>query len=414
MNLLNSGKLKYHNVTLNKLITHIIPIEHQNFTRNTIELIMSELLDLWWGKYDIFNIPPLEVFRRLAWRWGHPDGTFTQRLTKAIKAAWDLNIPESILTQIGNLARNDSIQASEVHFDITQNLNWKNGDFGDSGSCFWSGRKEIRSAMEKEGNFYAIRIFGADRPAQFLDIARDMWGRMPRENSVIYYPNFKGVGRSWLYETTVSIGALNLPVLIIFNSYGVNISTQSLILASYLNRERGHCTLHNKGKTHGGLYVNGPGYIIGVPMVTKTVNRFDFGLNNCYDEISDAPTRTPLIQPNGTMVKEKNYFKPLNKKARKQMRANQLREKQTKVAANDTHKGILHQRYLELLSQQSNKSWLRNVEDRIFYVHRFERTGMKPEQLELKEKLDSLRPLYKKFQYDPIKIIHHHIKNHLL
>lgn len=420
MNLLNSGKLKYHDVALNRIISHTVPAEHQNFQKDTVALIIREVMDLWWRKHSAFDFPKIEVFRKILWRWLHIDGNFTTRLAKLIKAEWNFNIPVSTLEEIGNLAKNDGAHSGEAFFDITENLDWKAGDFGDGGSCFWAGRKGIRKAMESEGNFYAIRIFEKKPTTTFLTVAEDYWGDYTRRVRVSknYYDGYVGIGRSWLYETNIKIKLLGkqqtFPVLILFNSYGSSISTQSLILSSYLNRERGHCTLKNKGKTHGGLYFNGPGYIIGVPIVTRSVNLYDFGLQNEYDAQQATATNNPQhIQVD---IDKPIYYKPKNLKARKQMNANRLRSKQAKVEGKDSSMGKYHQRYVHLLARHHNINCLRNIEDALYFADRRISGGgaANPKLVELKTKLDSLKPIYKKLDYDPIKIINHHIKNHLL
>jgi len=423
MNLLQSGKLKHHNVPLNHLIAFTVPAEYHNFSKTVITSIAEDLIKLWEGKHGVFNIPNLQVLKEISWRWVTSEGNFTTRLAKQIKAAWDLNIPSNILEQIGNTAKTDYVPAKEVYFDITNNFDWKSGDFGDGGSCFWQGRKDIREAMKKEGNFYALRIFQPMQREDFLG-PRDGWfGMRTRANSKIFYPGYEGVGRSWLYETNIQLrlqGKLTpFPVIILFNSYGANISAQSLVLAAYLNKERGHCALTNKGKQHGGLYVNGPGYIIGTSVVTRSVNKFDFGLQNPYDLVmAGNPAPEPTIigefenAPGGGIRRKKLR----TEKERLQRRKSENERSRIRVSDYDYTRGLFHQRYIQTVSAQRNKSWLREVHGNIKYYIGINHplATATPHLSEVSKKLDSLTPIYKKLEYDPIKIIHHHIKHHLL
>lgn len=410
MNLLHGGKLKYHNIPINHLINFTVPAEYHNFSKSVITNIVGDLIKLWEEKHGILNIPDLQILKDICWRWTTPEGNFTTHLAKQIKTAWDLNIPTNALELIGNIARTDYVPTKEIYFDITNDFGWKSGDFGDGGSCFWQGRKDIRKAMKSEGNFYAIRIF---EPCPYY--LQDPHNAPSRAR---FYLGYTGIGRSWLYETNIQLklpgGSTSFPVIILFNSYGMNISFQSLVLAAYLKKERGHCALTNKGKQHGGLYVNGPGYIIGTQIVTKSVQKFDFGLQNSYDVIVNNLSRvepTPIRFENipGGGIRKK---KIRTKTERLQLKHDERERSRLRTSANDYSQAILHQRYLQTISSDVNRNWVRDTIQTIKSHKNLDRST--PQLDEVRKRLDSLTPIYKKLRYDPIRIIHHHIKHHLL
>jgi len=64
-------------------------------------------------------------------------GTFPKRFARHAKKAYNWKVEPKQMAELGNLARRHTIETQTVVFDITQNFNWRRGDYGDPGSCFW-------------------------------------------------------------------------------------------------------------------------------------------------------------------------------------------------------------------------------------------------------------------------------------
>jgi hypothetical protein len=118
--------------------------------------------------------------------------------------------------------------------DITDNLNWRAGDFGDFGSCFFDtdSRNHIREGMNNDSRHFAFRE---------------------------YNKNGKGIGRAWIYNHANrgyllynTYGSLNIDV------YATALKFQSLLHKltgfTYLFSEYDKCQLN---KSHSDQWFNG-------------------------------------------------------------------------------------------------------------------------------------------------------------
>lgn len=71
--------------------------------------------------------------------WQASGGSFPKRIAKQFKKVYGADLPDEAKEVIGNLTRS-TIPATGVYFmDLTENVNWKSGEFGDMGSCFYHG-----------------------------------------------------------------------------------------------------------------------------------------------------------------------------------------------------------------------------------------------------------------------------------
>lgn len=408
----------HHKLINDTIYEHTIPPTYQVYDQSTIRKIIAILAGAWFDKHKPWESPDWYELYKVSWRWEIPRyGYFTQRIAKFAKEYWNLNLSSNVITNIGNVAAINADPTGPIYFDITQDLTWKSGDFGDSGSCFWSNRKETRSAMMKEGNFYALRIFQREVKVKskntvgfsFSGFSEDPYKKKVFKEDKDY--RYYGLGRSWLYETTIKIKVkekknqdIIIPILIIFNSYGLSIQEQSLILTSFLEKQRSPITLTNKGKNHGGLYFNGAGYVIGPAAFVQAIKHYDFSIDNEFDKASETPQ--PLDYHHRILLNKEQALsrKPSNREERIERKRQQAMARRDKIRSRDEEKGILHQRFaLDLI----------NAYNRDCFIS-FKPYGPKPKNKEEKKKLDSQRHLITKLDYDPIKIINHHIKNHVL
>ena len=97
-------------------------------------------------------------------RWvvdeGELRGKFPKRVMQYIRknGQEDEHVSTSVLSLIGNIAKQSAPPDQVVYVDVTSDLDWKASDYGDSGSCFWGCKKTGRYAL-MELECYALRFY---------------------------------------------------------------------------------------------------------------------------------------------------------------------------------------------------------------------------------------------------------------
>ncbi|MGB1284973.1 MAG: hypothetical protein ACPG7F_00450 [Aggregatilineales bacterium] len=207
------------------------------------------------------------------WQWtvkGRGDyvGTFPKRISKYFYKKYEIKCPAEFLQQIGNIARQHSDDESSYLFDFTAEFNWQDGDYGDSGSCFWGGRSGAREMLAENGAL-AIRF---------------------------YHPDKTGKARAWLFKQREG-------QYIIFNGYGFK-SDSTLTITRVFSQFTGlsyrKVYVQNHGTDNGTLWINsGRGYMIASPdklpdsKIEIELNWHDVNgetCNECEDSISEDDT----------------------------------------------------------------------------------------------------------------------------
>jgi hypothetical protein len=173
------------------------------------------------------------------WRWVVQKGEYTGKLPKRVAAyahkTYNLDIPADVLEKLGNEVRpHAALSESTVVFDITDQFDWIDGDFGDSGSCYWNDREHAKAILLHNGAM-AVRFYD------------------PRNKS-------EGIGRCWLVPQSDKVFA-------IYNGYGqiLNGSSYLVSMAKILAAYFGDAN-YAKGEidfTSGKLWVNDSCYLIG-------------------------------------------------------------------------------------------------------------------------------------------------------
>lgn len=137
-----------------------------------------------------------------------------------------------------------------VMFDFVDKINWKAGEFGDKGSCFWGGRDAIKELFP----FYGVK-------------AVRFYTKSPNSDD-----GLQGFARAWVHNDFPKKG-----YFIIFNAYGLILTQIASNLVSYLSRIRKttynywEVNLVNNERISGTVYINnGIGIVIG-----PDTNEFD-------------------------------------------------------------------------------------------------------------------------------------------
>ena len=204
----------------------------------------------------LFNLPD-------DWQWlwivsgkGEYVGTFPKRVGKFYYKHQRLNCPPSFLTEIGNIARQHTEENPLYRFEFVDRFDWKAGDYGDSGSCFWGGNEGARDVIADNGG-YAIRFYDSDD---------------------------NGIGRAW-------IAPAGDGQYIVFNGYGFPGNPTLIcarVFATFTGLSYKKIHLSNRGSESGLVWINaGIGYLVGQESAIESVREYDLEWGN-FDVCCDC------------------------------------------------------------------------------------------------------------------------------
>jgi hypothetical protein len=178
------------------------------------------------------------VFEDFEWVWKTTRGTLPKRLRAHLVKA-GLTVPDDIISTVGTIASAHAEKSIQHLMDFTDEFDWRPGDFGDAGSCYWGSNASARE-MLVDMNALAVRFY-----------------KLGDET--------RGIARAWM----VPIGGDRH---VIFNAYPkdgdtpYNVLSIARIVAFYLGLSyRKLTSLENNGSTGGALYINCPGCVVGPP-----------------------------------------------------------------------------------------------------------------------------------------------------
>lgn len=316
-------------IGVDKLQSFEIPEAARTLDGNTCAKVLENVYDEWSKNHNVIdNYFPLRELIDMSWVWQDiKNKTLPQRIDKIMRQH-NVKLETGFLGEIGNEIR-ESIPAADTYiFDITQNFNWIPGTFGidEKDSCMWQGRSKVKDEMAKDGRFYALRFFTTEMSNANAPVGTYANTRMRepvtrnKANQVLY-----GLARCWVYNGSVIINKRKrVSAIIIFNDYGdLPLRTMASVFATILSGGFKQIKISNKKKAHGGLYTNGPGYVITEPDVVDVINHMDFGLENSYDKAmrirssDENPFRRNSIKINSKLLFRRKHR---NKKKRNRLR----------------------------------------------------------------------------------------------
>lgn len=198
-------------------------------------------------------------------------GKFAKRFIKQFKSLTGENLPNEIVSQIGNLITESVNKEASTHYvDVTNNFSWDDGDFGHSGSCWFESDKyptSLDSLLNVNG--YCLRKFDS----QGYD-----------------------TGRLWIIPSILN----GQEVFITFNAYGYDggIQEASKILASLLQevssvKYRSTMITFESDYSGSAMYIN-PGPMIVYPDSMRVDRDSDFTMRirkiegDHYDRIMET------------------------------------------------------------------------------------------------------------------------------
>jgi hypothetical protein len=193
-------------------------------------------------------LPPLDYQWDYKWlvERGEYRGKFATRVSHYYYKSFGIKCPASFLERIGNIARENLQSASVFRFDFTNEIDWRQGEYGESyDSCYWWNGEAALDMLRNNGGF-AVRF---------------------------YNEAGEGFARAWMYE-------LGDSVYVLWNGYGLtgySTLVAARVVAAHLNASYRQISLENHGRTGGTLYINsGAGYTIGALKDIEGINYYDF------------------------------------------------------------------------------------------------------------------------------------------
>ena len=193
--------------------------------------------------------------------WATKEGTLPKRIGKFLRSL-KIKPPTDLMGAVGSTAGAYCPKNNRYIFDVvTGKFNWRSGDFGDHGSCYWSCHSWARRQLQSQHNAFAIRFY------KVID------GRPLDE-----YNDSCGEGRCWC---VVQRGNLYL-----FNAYGPHsLLTIARIFATKMGMNyRKLDQLCNNDEESGSIYINsGRGYVIGKGATEDLPTSHDFEFDTAGD-----------------------------------------------------------------------------------------------------------------------------------
>ena len=154
-------------------------------------------------------------------------GTWIKRLNSFLYKKENLKLSPSINSIIGGELGKMKKSGLIYKWDLTDNIDWERGDFGDDGSCFWGEKSDAIPSMLINGGL-GFRFY------------KDYGG---------------GLGRSWILPYRNKI--------IMFNGYGLELINQVRILSSILGISYKKIDWNNQDRKNVLWINNDEGYILG-------------------------------------------------------------------------------------------------------------------------------------------------------
>lgn len=199
------------------------------------------------------------------WDWrvggkGEYVGTLPKRIGKFYYQEHATKLTPDQLTTVGNLGSQHSTRDETYLFDFVDQIDWKAGDFGDSGSCFWTCHASAKDMILLNGG-----------------------------GAVRFFDSAGGIARAWIVPWA--------GCLLVFNGYGMETLPIARILAAHFDHAYYQkVKLHNNGAIDGALWINGgTGYLIGPQFAVTTVDAIDleweepeqYTCEHCGDQIDE-------------------------------------------------------------------------------------------------------------------------------
>lgn len=191
------------------------------------------------------------------WKWGsdtdnpYGAGSWAKRTGKWVYDVYRRKLSSDLMGRIGNMVGEVMTASEEYWWDLTDKFDWKSGDFGDNGSCFWGCYSETKQVIIDAGGM-AIRCYDGE--------------------------NGRGIARAWIMSVNGG--------WVLWNAYGKLLVEMADIVRLSLDESiTRKIVLRNYGCSGDSFYINGgSGYAVGDVAFHEWIgDRYDFKLD-CPEE----------------------------------------------------------------------------------------------------------------------------------
>jgi len=146
-------------------------------------------------------------------------GKFVGRVEQYCQMESGKKLTQNVREVVGRAASDHMLKEAKAYMDFTKKFNWSAGDFGDTGSCFWSDSGGTRARM-MSNEFAAVRLYDPNRgpyddypPKRGTGIARAWIGPGCRDEIDMVLINGYIQRDQWSYyshtnDTTMLLGQL--------------------------------------------------------------------------------------------------------------------------------------------------------------------------------------------------------------
>ncbi len=191
-------------------------------------------------------------------------GTLPKRISRWAWNSYRCRISKEHVSEIGNVGSTYRSNRSGFGFSFTDTIDWNAGDFGDSGSCFWSCHKSAKDIIIDHGGG-AIKFYEtSDGVTNWL----------------------KGIARVWFLPYG------DCGDFMVFNGYGYTTLEISQAVSSCLNYNYESICLSNFNDSNGVLWINnGAAYLIGPSIEMKDYEEDREKLRSVNLELEDIRYR---------------------------------------------------------------------------------------------------------------------------
>lgn len=203
-------------------------------------------------------------------------GLLSNRIARVISKKYNVAVSSDLINKIDQAIKTNTLVQSSgevVRYDFTNTFNWRAGNFGDEGSCFWEDRSRAKKEIQGLGGF-AIRYFHRE-DRDFKD-----------------FDTMDLNGRAWI----VPYGNTGF---IMFNAYGKSLAFFSKVLSRHTGMDYYPVQLMADGSSCGLMYINNSKGIyfdrnLNRKNRIRSINLLVFNKNICY--FCDTETRSLSVQ----------------------------------------------------------------------------------------------------------------------
>ena len=209
-------------------------------------------------------------------------GSFLKRLSSFLWKEHQVKLDPSLMGKLGNIiGKESSTSGKSFHFRFDPIAQYKDGEFGDAGSCFWQSRPGARSLIRNEGGSFILFF---DNPSALL------------REGMFTVQEGRGHTRAWILPVNQWCDTKE-PLFALCNIYSdgtLNKYNVIRAVANQLNMVYKHVDINSQSEM---LYVNGNcGYLLGfdpevMEKASKTPIVFKYKIST-YQSFSD-----PLLPP---------------------------------------------------------------------------------------------------------------------